>query len=434
MSVIVKLTAKEQQMLDGKEGRLKQCAIENIIKYAEILGARELCTVTKATLFCGKHGYLSSCKADSFDEMFSKAQLAKDDEIIVFDSIEDCCQAQSDVGPCEASEYEAFSQSKELFDENSHYLKRAHEAGVTIAGTCAPYLNGWLPIPGEHFVTTESGVTIIGNSLWGACCNSDGIEAAFWSAICGRTPKWGKHTKEGRYGNIAVDVQYTPKDKLDWDLLGKAMGDKLPPHSIPVLTGDFSNASFNNIRQFLTAVAISSNCELCHIPGITYDFRTPQEALGGRKTETLVVTADDVENTYSKVCDEGESEVDLVVLGCPHYDILQIKQAADCIRGKRVADGVSFQIWTSHPIKQMAQLNGYLAVIEEAGGRIYTGSCPTTIGSCLFEKHRGFAFDSLKQSVSSRLFIDRANYVGSMENCIETAVLGQWKECFAWKK
>ena len=30
---MVRLTDKEQRMLDGKEGRLKQCAIENIIKY-----------------------------------------------------------------------------------------------------------------------------------------------------------------------------------------------------------------------------------------------------------------------------------------------------------------------------------------------------------------------------------------------------------------
>jgi len=421
-------------MQDGKEGRLKQCAIENIIKYADVLGAGELCVVTKATLFCGKHEYLNSCEADCFDEMFSKAQLAKDDEVIKFDSIHSCCQAQSDVGPCESSEYKALSQSKALFEENGYYLERAREAGVTIAGTCAPYLNGWLPLPGEHFVTTESGMTIIGNSLWGACCNSDGIEAAFWSAICGRTPKWGKHTREGRMGNIAVDVRFTPKDKLEWDLLGKAVGDKLPPHSVPVLTGDFSHSSFNNIRQFLTALAISSNCELCHIPGITYDFRTPQEAFGGKSPENnIVITSDDVEAAYRKVCDDGESKVGLVILGCPHYDILQIKQASEYIKGKKTA-GVDFQIWTSYPIKMMAEMNGYLSVIEQAGGRIYTGSCPTSIGSCLFSKHDGFAFDSLKQSVTSRLFIDRPNYVGSMESCVDAAISGEWKEQFRWKK
>ena len=432
---MIKLTPEEQNMLDGNEGRLKQCAMENIIKYAEVLGAAELCVVTKATLFCGKHEYLSSCDANGFDEMFSKAQLARDDEIIKFDAIHGCCQAQSDVGPCESGDYEAFEQTKELFDENNYYLNRAKEAGVTIVGTCAPYLNGWLPLPGEHFVTTESGVTIIGNSLWGACCNSDGIEAAFWSAICGRTPKWGKHTKEGRFGTIAVEVRYVPKDTLDWDILGKAIGDKLPLHCVPVITGDFSHASFNNIRQFLTALAISSNCELCHIPGITYDFRTLREAFDGKNPEnTIVITPDDVEATYNTICDEGGSKISLVILGCPHYDISQIKQAAEYIKDKKVSGGVDFQIWTAPPIKMIAEMNGYSAVIKNAGGKIYTGTCPTTIGAGFFSKYDGFAFDSIKQSRTARLFIDRPNYVGSMESCIDAAVSGEWRECFRWSR
>ena len=245
----------------------------------------------------------------------------------------------------------------------------------------------------------------------------------------------GMHTKEGRIGNIAVETQYVPKDKLDWDILGKAIGDKLPHHSVPVLNGDFTNASFNNIRQFLTALAISSNCELCHIPGITYDFRTMREAFGGGIPEnTIVITPEDVEEAYNKVCDKGESQIGLVILGCPHYDIWQIKQAADYIKNKKAAPGVNFQIWTSAPIKQIAEANGYQSIIEEAGGKIYTGTCPTTIGLCFFSKYNGFAFDSLKQSLSARLFTDRANYVGSMESCIDAAVLGEWKDRFKWKK
>ena len=46
---MVRLSAYENSLLEGKEGRLKQVCLENILRYAEILGAEELCEITKAT-------------------------------------------------------------------------------------------------------------------------------------------------------------------------------------------------------------------------------------------------------------------------------------------------------------------------------------------------------------------------------------------------
>ena len=58
----MQLSDYEKRILDGSESRLKQIAMENIVRYAEVLGAKELCEVTKATVFCGSHNYLSVCK------------------------------------------------------------------------------------------------------------------------------------------------------------------------------------------------------------------------------------------------------------------------------------------------------------------------------------------------------------------------------------
>ena len=55
---MVQLTCEEKSMPSGEQGRLKQVALENIVRYAEILGAERLCRVTKATVFCGAHSYL----------------------------------------------------------------------------------------------------------------------------------------------------------------------------------------------------------------------------------------------------------------------------------------------------------------------------------------------------------------------------------------
>ena len=48
---MIHLTKEEQDILDGKKGKLCQTALENIVRYAQVLGADRLCKVTKATVF-----------------------------------------------------------------------------------------------------------------------------------------------------------------------------------------------------------------------------------------------------------------------------------------------------------------------------------------------------------------------------------------------
>lgn len=433
---MIRLTEEEQRMLDGKEGRLMQVAIENIIRYGDVLGAEELCKITKATVFCGAHNYLSVCDSPDFHEVFTKLNLARD-ERIVFDKTCPDCYIQSCVAACDLEEYEPFNQEKEFFEKDHYFIDEARKAGVTVVGSCSPYLTGWIPVRGEHFVTTESGMTILGNSLWGACCNSDGIEAAFWSAICGRTPKWGYHVQEERYGTHLFHIEATPKTPVEWELLGKVMGTRLPAVvSTPVITGDFENVNFVNLKSFFTALAITSNCRMCHIVGITPEAATVEMAFAGHEPEgEYTITNADIAAAYEPLCDRSEGPVDLVSLGCPHYDISQIKTVADYLRDKNVKEGVNFMVWTVYPIKAMADYNGYTKIIEEAGGHIYTSTCPVTIGDAFLKNYHNQVYDSLKQSGSVRSSgLDINIYYTDVMRCLEAAVTGEWKESLRWKK
>jgi predicted aconitase len=431
---LVRLSDDEQRMLDGGQGRLKQVAMENVVRYATVLGAGELCEVTKATVFCGAHRYLEVCTCEDFHEVFSKMNMATD-EIVHFDATAAGCHVQSCVSPCDQYRYASLSQTEQFFQKNSRYLAEAGKAGVIIAGTCAPYLTGWLPVKGEHFVTTESGVTVIGNSIWGAMGNADGIEAAFWSAICGRTPRWGNHLPEQRRGTHVVRVRTRLGTTLDWDLLGMAVGSRMPAGGVPVVDGGFSRAGFNDLRQFCTSLAITSNCELCHIVGITPEARSVEDALHLQPArDQLSVTDQELAAAYDTVCDQGEGEISLVSLGCPHYDIDQIKRVAMALDGKKISPQVHFMVWTVYPIKCMADENGYTRIIEEAGGQIYTSTCPTTIGPSLLDSHPAMVFDSLKQAVSVRSCVSARVHVGDALCCIEAAVRGRWTEEMRWKQ
>ena len=278
-------------------------------------------------------------------------------------------------------------------------------------------------------------MTVLGNSIWGAMGNSDGIEAAFWSAICGRTPQWGNHIKENRAGTHLVKVESSINSQLEWNLLGKAIGMQLPSGSIPVVTGNFTHVNFNKLRSFCTMIAISSNCELCHLVGITPEARTVEDAFQGRKPTAGVVVNDQImTDAFDSVCDKGDNQIDFVSLGCPHYDIDQIRRAAMAIQGKKVHKNVHFMVWTVYPIKCMADENGYTKIIEDAGGHLYTSSCPSTMGEIFLNQYRGFVLDSLKMAGALKSEVNGRVYLGDVEDCIDAAINGRWEEKKKWTK
>jgi predicted aconitase len=427
------LSDDENRILDGQQGRLKQVALNNIVRYADILGAESLCSVTQATVFCGAHHYLDVCPSEDFDEVFSRMNMASD-SILAFDTTDDNCCVQSCVSPCDHHAYKPFGQSEAFFKKNRYYLDRAKAAGVSIAGTCSPYLTGWLPLRGEHFVTTESGVTAIGNSIWGAMGNADGIEAAFWSAICGRTPRWGNHLQKNRAGTHLFQVEAPIQSTLEWDLLGKAIGAKLPTGSIPVITGAWSRVTFNKLRQMLTALTISSNCEMCHVVGYTPEARTIEDAFQRKKPlDSHVIENHDIQKAYVEVCEPAAGKIDFVSLGCPHYDLHQIKKLATYLEGKKIHPDVNLTIWTVYPIKAMADENGYTKIVEDAGGALHSGTCPASIGDDFLRRYDAFVFDSLKQAECIRSATGKKVYYGDARHCIDAAVSGKWEEPYRWK-
>ena len=421
---MLRLTLEEQDMLQGKYGKLKQQAMRKTVEYAEILGADELCEVTMAHLFCGAHGYLSAAGARGIDEVISIMQYDADETLPLENMV---CYCQSDCGPMDPGQFRLMGFSEEDAAKNREYLNRYRFCGVNIVGTCVPYMCGFIPLRGEHFVSSESHAVVLMNSLWSACGNADGLEAGFWAAACGRTPKWGNHIMSNRFGTHVFDIRTPIKSSTDWDLLGYTIGKKLPSHSVPVLTGLSDRPSIFTLKYFFAALATTSGAEMCHIVGITPEAPTVEAALGGKEAlETIAVTRDDLIGSYHSLgggtaCDR----VDYISIGCPHYSIEELRLAAELLRGKKVVDGTTLHIWTAPQIKASADSSGYTKIFEDAGATLLSSSCPLVSGK-LPEGVETMAFDSAKQA--HYLMSGHAAKVlyGSMKSCIQAAVTGKW--------
>ena len=243
--------------------------------------------------------------------------------------------------------------------------------------------------------------------------------------------------KKNRYGTHLFHIKARLVSSIVWEVLGKAMGKRLPlTGCTPVIEGNFEGVDFVKLKSFFTALAITTNCRMCHIVGITPEANTLEEAFMGHEILGEDTIEDkDIANAYEELCETEEGSVDLVSLGCPHYDIHQIQEVVEYMKGKKVHPGTRFMVWTVYPVKAMADLNGYTKIIEEAGGTIQTSTCPVTIGDCFLKHYPGQVYDSLKQSGSVRSdgSAQRVYYTDKY-HCMDAAVSGQWREEYRWKK
>lgn len=425
--MVVKLTEYEQKMLDGEMGEFKQKALQFIVKYAEVLGAEELCKISHATLFIGAQHYLDCFTTEDYEEIFSKFYLNSDKKIKIGEFDRECI-CQTCAAACDVKDYESVHLPKDFFEKNKHFLEITKEAGVSIVNSCTPYYVGWIPLMGEHFVTTESSNVVMSNSVFGARGNAGGIETSVCSAICGRTPLWGLHVKENRYGTVVFNIKCPSKSVYDWDIIGYTMGRMLPPHGNPVINEGFERPDIHKLRQCFSSLATTSGAEICHVVGITPEARTLEEALGGKEPLAVIdITQKDYDESVSMLCDEGSGDIDLVCVGCPHLSLKEIREIAMYLRNKKVKENVELWIWTDYAIQAMADINGYTDIIEKSGGKLLNSSCPVVMREESHRHSKAMAMNGAKQAHSIRSQTKARVYFGDIYKCLDAAIKGRWE-------
>lgn len=422
---MLKLTDEEKRILDGGQGAVRQKALELIVRYGEVVGADSLCPVTWADLFCGAHGYLAVAGTWDFDALFSQMSLCSE-ETVKLSRMDTGCVCYSGV---EADCTEVPQEMLMPSDGQSHnleILKRFVDAGVILSGNCIPYLTGFIPTMGEHFVSCESSAVLFMNSLWGACGNGDGIEASFCAAVCGRTPLAGMHLPANRIGNHLVEIRTAPATIHDWDLLGYAIGSRLPAHAVPVVVGDFERPNSIQLKAFFAALACAAGTEMAHFVGMTPEAPTWEAAFGGRQPRgDLIIAPREIQVTLADLNPHPAQKIDYVTLGCPHYHADELRKIAAFLDGRRIHRDIRVDVWTTGPMKQMADRAGHTAIIETAGARVVTGSCPSTRGYP--DGVRTVAYDSAKQRHSAEQESDALKFYASRQVCLETALSGKWE-------
>ena len=423
----MRLTDDEQAMLDGRDGAAVQRAMDLLWRYGRALGAERLvetnnvvASISATTPFMrdyarrngGMHGVFSEFSLDADD-------VVEIPKVKTFTS-----HVQLGFDPGNAERMGVDEQTVQFYRKGEAYITGL---GVQATNTCTPYQVGNIPTRGEHCAWMESSAVIYCNSVLGAKTNCEGRESVGAAMLTGRIPYWGYHIDANRRGTHRIQLHTTVESTADWGLLGYWIGAQVQD-KVPVVDGVGKLPNLARLKHFGAAASSSGGVEMYHLVGVTPEAPTLEAAFGANVPQaTLVYGVAQQREAWDRVNGNGRStDIDYVMLGCPHYTIEQIWEAARLLEGRKVHENCELWIFTPHAIKALADRNGYTAIIEAAGGHLLTDSC-SAMSRAAPKGTRVVALDSAKQAHYLPAILGIEAWFGSTEECIDAACTGHWQ-------
>jgi predicted aconitase len=415
-------------MLDGAQGPAVQKAMDLLVRYADALGAEDFVETNNVAGVPGsspqwvKDHYAAD--GGDYRAVFSRFDLDSDEVVEVPRMNAFSCHLQGGMDP---ELWREQGMSEEAFANFAGDEAETAAHGVQILKTCTPYIAGNVPVMGEHCAWMESSAVVFCNSVIGGRTNCEGRESTSAAMLAKRIPNWGFHRDEFRKGQHSVDVQVPVDDVFEWGMLGYYVGGAVED-TIPVIEGQVGNPSLIRHKHFGAAAASSGGVEMFHMVGITPEAPTREAAFGGAaKGERFVYDAAARRQVYETLNSVGSStDVDYVMLGCPHYSIEQIAEAARLLEGRKVHENSALWIFTSRAVKATAEANGYVERIRKAGGLLMTDTC-SAISQAVPNGTRVAALDSAKQVHYLPAMMGIEGWYGTTAECIDAACTGQWR-------
>ncbi len=429
---MVALTGEEQAMLGGESGAAVARAMDLLIRYADALGAGRFVETNNIAGVPGsspqwvKDHYAAD--GGDYRAVFSRYDLDSDEVVDVPRMNAFSCHLQGGMDPEHWRE--------QGMSEAAHANFVADEAevaghGIQLLKTCTPYLAGNMPVMGEHCAWMESSAVVFANSVVGARTNCEGRESTSAAMLAKRIPDWGFHRDEFRLGQHGVSVEVPVDSIFEWGMLGYFVGDAVQD-TIPVITGAISDPSLVKHKHFGAAAASSGGVEMYHMVGITPEAPTLEAAFGGRSpkgsgAERFVYDAAVRRRIYETLNSVGTgTDVDYVMLGCPHASIEQVAEIAALVEGRRVHVNSALWVFTSRAVKAAADASGYTKALREAGGSLMTDTC-SAISQAVPRGTKVVALDSAKQVHYLPAMMGIEGWYGTTAQCIDAACTGKWR-------
>ena len=300
--------------------------------------------------------------------------------------------------------------------------------GILMTNTCINYQIVQAPVFGEHIAYGDTGSVIYANSVCGARSNFEGGPAALCAAFTGRVPRYGYHLDQHRRPTHCFDIGFQPVDLADWGALGAVTGQRTGSYwNVPLLRGIHSAPTSDQLKHFGAALASYGSVPLFHMDGITPEAQNISTLLTDRhfSLPTETISSGDIKTFYTQ---QGryKGKVDVVVMAAPQLSLLEMKNIAEMMAGRRVHADTDFVVATAPEVKAACDRMGITKTLEGAGVILLEGVCFYQ----MYARETGYA-NGWKNLVSNSAklvnIIQGYDYVpvlATTEQCVDAAVSG----------
>jgi predicted aconitase len=409
----LKLTDRDRAMLDGAHGPAVQMAMSIVVQMAEIFGATELLDITAAhidsTIYIGEAGL-------EFAERLANlgARVAVPTTL--------------NVSGLDEHHWKEWSVPVDWARNAQRQMVAYQSMGCVPTWTCAPYQTEMKPGFGQQIAWGESNAIVFANSVLGARTERYPDLLDICCAITGRVPALGLHLTHNRAGELLVRLMDVPlplqQDDSFYPVLGYLLG-KIAQDRIPVITGLEVQPTEDQLKALGAAAASSGTVALFHLVGVTPEAPTLDVAFQGHQpSQTVTVTMEDLRGARRELTTAAGSQLDMVVLGSPHFSLAEFKQLAPLLDGKHIHPDVQFLVTSSRAMTLLAKQAGYLSALEAFGGKVTVDTCILAT-PMLPPEIKTLMTNSAKYAYYAPGMLNTRVTFGSLADCVRSAVAGR---------
>ena len=409
------LDLHETLMLAGGSGPAKQRAMQFLVNYGRIVGAKEFIPITCAHIDgCLYHGRSSLDFVESFTRLEGLVSVPTTLNVAAVDVLHP----------------ELNTGDADLLAKQSNLTEAYTALGCEPTLTCAPYQRRLRPALGDHIAWAESNAIVFANSVLGARTERYGDFTDLCAAITGRVPLVGLHCDQQRLATLIIDVVPLAQADLPRDIyfacIGYCLG-VLAGSQVGVLVGLPEDTHEDELKAIGAAAASAGAVALFHAVGITPEANTLLEAVGGESNLSLIECRQTISAKYlgaalKRLCPVVAGEVIAAVcLGTPHYSFAEFFHLAHLVHNKTAV--VEVYVSTSRETLQLVKQQHWYEYLISFGVQFVVDTC-TYVAPVVRQKTGVILTTSAKWAHYGPGNLNCRAGLKNLDDCIRSAELG----------
>jgi predicted aconitase len=410
---MLSLSDRDRAMLDGGHGPAAQLAMSILVRMADVYGASALMDVSQAHI--DSTIYLGDATLEFAERLASLGARVAVPTSLNVSGVDECG-------------WKDWAVSPEWAAKAARQMLAYERMGASPTWTCAPYQTKMRPSFGQQVAWGESNAIAFANSVIGARTERYPDLLDVCCAITGRVPAVGLHLTENRGGQLLLRLESVRKalqeDAQFFAVLGHLVGTRAGD-GIPVIDGIEAQPAEDQLKAFAAAAASSGRVALFHMVGVTPEAATLEAAFQGRSVPPAeVITTADLRAARAELTTADGRELDMVILGSPHFSVAEFRQLAPLVAGQHAHPRVKFLVTSGRLMKQLAEEAGVLAPIVAFGAQITLDTC-ILASPMLPPEIKTLMTNSAKYAYYAPSLLNTRVTFGSLADCVRSAIEGR---------